>query len=348
MSGAGRRSVYRKHLTNSILEGYPEPEEGEIVGRVVGSRGGNIIEIEIAREVDIQSSDGGDVFSGEEDVLYTAHESSNDDVKSSSNITTPTTTSINMGVSKISLSTPPILNSSLAILPTKFNKLVWVKRGDYVIAQGGFNENRVGNDGGGGKFGGGIGMVDGNKGSKKGDTTEGVGSKVQNNKKNDGDDTNDVNISVENVRKKSSGPGSSSFQKTKKPTTNQDTKAGGHKVNWIIKHILRDEQCKHLKVKGLWPMVFTDYDNEGRDEKGGGGKGEDGGKDYDGIVFTHGLDSTYSGVYENSEGPDLTEGDYFSEEFREEEEGGGMCWGRNVNKNKQYSAESDSDDTDDE
>ena len=151
----------------------------------------------------------------------------------------------------------------------------------------------------------------------------------------------------------SSGPGSSSFQKTssKKSTINQDTKAGGHKVNWIIKHILRDEQCKHLKGKGLWPMEFTDYDNEGREEKGGGNN--EGGKgrkeeDDDGIVFMNGP-STYDGVYEDSGGlEDEEEGDLGEIGSEEEEEGGGMGWGRNVNKNKQYEAESDSDDTDDE
>jgi len=77
MSGAGRKGNYRKGVTDEVLNGNPVPEEGEIVARVIGSRGGNVIEIIC-----------GDNTEG------------------------------------------------LAVMPQKFRKLVWVKRGDFVIVSG--------------------------------------------------------------------------------------------------------------------------------------------------------------------------------------------------------------------
>ena len=75
MSGAGRKGGYRKGVTSDVLDGLPEPEEGESIVQVVGLRGSNLMEIVCA--------DG---------------------------------------------------SSSLAMLPNKFRKLIWVKRGDYLIA----------------------------------------------------------------------------------------------------------------------------------------------------------------------------------------------------------------------
>ena len=80
MAGLGRRSHYRKHLTDSVLNDLPEPHENERIAKVLGTRGGNQFELVI------------DPQDGELD-------------------TTP----------------------QLAILPTKFRKLVWLKRNDYVI-----------------------------------------------------------------------------------------------------------------------------------------------------------------------------------------------------------------------
>ena len=74
MSGCKRRSHYRKHVSQSALGDAPELEEGDDVVRVIGSRGGNIFEVE--------SGDG---------------------------------------------------SRSLARLPTKFHKLVWVKRGSFLV-----------------------------------------------------------------------------------------------------------------------------------------------------------------------------------------------------------------------
>lgn len=98
MSGLGRRSHYRKHLTDNVLNEYPEPNvcEGDAIAQIQSSRGGNLFDLIVApAAIDM----GGD---------------------SSSSI-----------VSRQSL------KSQLAILPTKYHKLVWIKRGDYVIVESG-------------------------------------------------------------------------------------------------------------------------------------------------------------------------------------------------------------------
>lgn len=84
MAGLGRRTHYRKHLTDSVLNDLPEPKDHERIAKVVSTRGLNQFDILVA---------------------------SNDSVDDR---------------------TP-----QLAILPTKFHKLVWVKRNDYVIVQTG-------------------------------------------------------------------------------------------------------------------------------------------------------------------------------------------------------------------
>lgn len=78
MAGAGRRSQYRKHLTDAVLNDLPEPSENEWIARVIATRGGNQFDIET-----------------------------------------------------------PAVKSTLAILPQKFHKVVWVKRNDFVIVEGG-------------------------------------------------------------------------------------------------------------------------------------------------------------------------------------------------------------------
>lgn len=78
MSGLGRRTHYRKHLTDKVLNDFPIPTEDESIAKVVATRGGNQFDIVLP---------GG----------------SNE--------------------------------QQLAILPTKFRKLVWLKRNDFVIVQ---------------------------------------------------------------------------------------------------------------------------------------------------------------------------------------------------------------------
>jgi hypothetical protein len=47
MSGTGRRSAYRKHITDNVLNSFPTPnaEAGEVVAQVIQSRGGNILQV---------------------------------------------------------------------------------------------------------------------------------------------------------------------------------------------------------------------------------------------------------------------------------------------------------------
>eukprot|EP00980_Cylindrotheca_fusiformis_P005777 scaffold1203_cov117-Cylindrotheca_fusiformis.AAC.16 len=85
MAGLGRRTHYRKHLTDSVLNDLPEPKEDERIAKVVSTRGLNQF-----------------------DILVASYGDSEEDRK-----------------------------PQLAILPTKFHKLVWVKRNDYVIVQTG-------------------------------------------------------------------------------------------------------------------------------------------------------------------------------------------------------------------
>ena len=126
MSGLGRRSHYRKHLTDSVMNDLPEPDpsNGERLAKIVGTRGSNQFEIIVAN--DCKSS-----------VVVDSTTLNDDD------------TSISASVSVTSLIAEPESKGSrndgsgssesvkrtprLAILPTKFRKLVWLKRNDYVI-----------------------------------------------------------------------------------------------------------------------------------------------------------------------------------------------------------------------
>lgn len=121
MAGLGRRSHYRKHLTDAVLNDLPEPDEtmGQRIARVVGTRGGNMFDIVVAplSKTDKVSSDKKEEQSNKE-------EGSED---------------------KIILELPPSLDEApsqqLAFLPTKFRKLVWIKRNDFVIVQCGDEES---------------------------------------------------------------------------------------------------------------------------------------------------------------------------------------------------------------
>jgi len=87
MAGLGRRTHFRKHLTDAVLFDLPEPASNERIGKVVATRGSNQFDVLIAAASKEVAKENGDK------------------------------------------------NTVLAILPTKFRKLVWLKRNDYVIAQ---------------------------------------------------------------------------------------------------------------------------------------------------------------------------------------------------------------------
>lgn len=74
MSGSGRKTAYRKGVTDKVLYDAPEPKESEQIVRVVGLRGGNLFEVADA-----------------------------------------------------------VGTHSLTLLPAKFRKLIWIKRGACVI-----------------------------------------------------------------------------------------------------------------------------------------------------------------------------------------------------------------------
>jgi probable RNA-binding protein EIF1AD len=79
MAGLGRRTHYRKHLTDSVLHDLPEPNPPQSrIGKIIATRGSNQFDVLLA------NSDR---------------------------------------------------QRELAILPTKFRKLVWLKRNDYVIVE---------------------------------------------------------------------------------------------------------------------------------------------------------------------------------------------------------------------
>mmetsp|Transcript_7902 Transcript_7902/g.11775 ORF Transcript_7902/g.11775 Transcript_7902/m.11775 type:complete len:242 (-) Transcript_7902:333-1058(-) len=102
MAGLGRRSHYRKHLTDSVLNDLPEPDftKGERIAKVVGTRGSNQFEI-VVSSATVSADDG-------------KNDNKSDDSTTNKN-------------SKHS--------TQLAILPTKFRKLIWVKRNDFVLVQ---------------------------------------------------------------------------------------------------------------------------------------------------------------------------------------------------------------------
>lgn len=77
MSGSGRKSSYRKTVTDQVLYGEPEPKEDEQIVRVVALRGSNLFQVEC--------SDG---------------------------------------------------QIEVAMLPHRYQKLIWIKRGDFLIVSG--------------------------------------------------------------------------------------------------------------------------------------------------------------------------------------------------------------------
>ena len=96
MAGLGRRSHYRKHLTDSVLNDLPEPtNSNQRIAKVTGTRGSNQFELVVAPPTTIQHD-------GDEKIIP-----------------------------------PPELDMTpqLSILPTKYRKLIWLKRNDYVICE---------------------------------------------------------------------------------------------------------------------------------------------------------------------------------------------------------------------
>ncbi len=112
MAGLGRRSHYRKHLTDSVLNDLPEPtNSNQRIAKVVGTRGSNQFELVVAPPTAAHDGNGNGNGNGNE-------------VESEMDI------HIDM--------TP-----QLSILPTKYRKLIWLKRNDYVICECAEDDDKV-------------------------------------------------------------------------------------------------------------------------------------------------------------------------------------------------------------
>lgn len=119
MAGLGRRSHYRKHLTDAVLHDLPEPDEslGQRIARVVGTRGGNMFDVVVAPTSSTSAA------ANDAESKAAAESEKSNDIK-------PQNDKPDNIIQDISIRTP-----QLAFLPTKFRKLVWIKRNDFVIVQ---------------------------------------------------------------------------------------------------------------------------------------------------------------------------------------------------------------------
>uniref|UniRef100_A0A7S1BRC9 S1-like domain-containing protein n=1 Tax=Corethron hystrix TaxID=216773 RepID=A0A7S1BRC9_9STRA len=116
MSGLGRRSHYRKHVMESVRTGNyvtPDYSSGERIARVLGTRGGNLFEVDVAEDPR-SDHDANDV------------------------VEHPPATSAVSNIAPASENLEPSRKAAdLALLPTKFKNLIYVKRGDYVVVKSG-------------------------------------------------------------------------------------------------------------------------------------------------------------------------------------------------------------------
>eukprot|EP00978_Attheya_sp_CCMP212_P004438 scaffold9688_cov60-Attheya_sp.AAC.9 len=128
MAGLGRRSHYRKHLTDSVLHDLPEPDAafGERIAKVVSTRGGNMFDVIVAAPTYHQTITDTTTTPPSSTQPQSTH--TDDDT------TAETTTTVPLDAL---LSHPVDRTPQLALLPTKFRKLVWLKRNDYVIVRSG-------------------------------------------------------------------------------------------------------------------------------------------------------------------------------------------------------------------
>ena len=138
MAGLGRRSHYRKHLTDAVLHDLPEPDEslGQRIARVVGTRGGNMFDVIVAPAADgsrqskkINKEEENGSSSNDEAPTADSDKNQSDAEETSDKQQKPPIHSITQQ-----------RTSQLAFLPTKFRKLVWIKRNDFVIVECGDEE----------------------------------------------------------------------------------------------------------------------------------------------------------------------------------------------------------------
>ena len=139
MAGLGRRSHYRKHLTSAVINDLPEPDGLSLrIARVVATRGGNMFDVIVAppspkkesEHVQVAADDVCQPTATDEETTSIAAEDSN------------------LKYSQVEATNGPPLtldiarSPQLAFLPTKFRKLVWIKRNDFVIVKCGDEGHR--------------------------------------------------------------------------------------------------------------------------------------------------------------------------------------------------------------
>ena len=209
MAGLGRRSHYRKHLTDSVLNGYPEPGDGERIAKVVGTRGSNQFEVVLSISTRKSTSSSAQAQQQQEqshpDLRQrhgSQHQRSHEESKAS-----------------------PMRTPKLAILPTKYRKLVWVKRNDFVIVRCGEDEEEVDED-----------SLTGNEAPSDGDT-----------------ELQEAGGGRSNAVAAAATKSSSSNQHADTKDTSTGTPVVISGIRYEIIHILYRDQVKHLKRKGLWP-----------------------------------------------------------------------------------------------
>lgn len=106
MSGVKRRTPYRKHITHDMMNEAPELDESTIVARILRAHGTNLFEVSHKTLIRSQGSICQRAARLDETTTRTAILPQVEDQHG---------------------------NTGLCMLPTKFRKLVWVRKGEYVL-----------------------------------------------------------------------------------------------------------------------------------------------------------------------------------------------------------------------
>lgn len=117
MSGSKRRSGYRKGVLSAAGE-IQEPDETRLLARVVRAAGSNLFEVELAGC--LPTTDGAAIDGA--NIVPATHATQPQDEAAQSSST----------------------SIGLALLPTRFRKLLWIKRGDAVLVSSGAAEGERG------------------------------------------------------------------------------------------------------------------------------------------------------------------------------------------------------------
>jgi len=205
MAGLGRRSHYRKHLTDSVLHDLPElTNSNQRIAKVVGTRGSNQFELVVAPPPPPPSPN------------TTNTTSTSTSTTGDTDIDADTDTNIDIG-NDIDIDMTP----QLSILPTKYRKLIWLKRNDYVICECAEDDNDDNDD-------------DDNDDDDDDDDRGQAQTQLQ------------VNHATKNNENKTSS--------NKNTNSNSNTIESGGGIRYMITHILYKDQIKHLKEKHMWPI----------------------------------------------------------------------------------------------